>query len=203
MRREERLAAARDAERALQLGAGGDERPRRGDRQRQRRRARSRASGGSGTPARTTESSQRRWIGRSWREERVGDAAEPLARVVVVEGDRLVGAVAARQHERPRRGRAQSRWWSGVYGSITPSQGEPGATDGGDGRVRAPAERARSAAPRERSSARSSAASSRERVRRRRSSARTASPRGACARAAARPPSSSPRRRRGGSRRAP
>ena len=36
-------------------------------------------------------------------EERVGDVAECGARVVVVEGDRLVGAVPARQHERPSR----------------------------------------------------------------------------------------------------
>ena len=33
-------------------------------------------------------------------EEQVGDVAEAPSRLVVVEGDRLVGAVAARQHER-------------------------------------------------------------------------------------------------------
>ena len=65
-------------------------------------------------------------------QERVGDAAEPLARVLVVECDRLVGAVAARHHERAAEV-AESRWCSGVYGSITPSHGVPGATDGATG----------------------------------------------------------------------
>ena len=64
VRREERLAATRDAERALELGADGDDRAVAGDG--------AAASAGAyprerriGKPARTTESSQRRWIGRS------------------------------------------------------------------------------------------------------------------------------------------
>ena len=72
-----------EAEGALQLGAAGEQRPRRGDRQRERSRARTRASGAAaaGRPptARTTESSVRMWIGRSWTQERVGDARQALA----------------------------------------------------------------------------------------------------------------------------
>ena len=65
VRREKRLAAAGDAEGALELGADGQDRPRRRAPAAAPPRARSRASGGWGTAARTTESSQRRWIGRS------------------------------------------------------------------------------------------------------------------------------------------
>ena len=47
-------------------------------------------------------------------QERVGDAGEPLAGVVVAVGDRLVGDVAAGQHERRADARGTSRWCSGV-----------------------------------------------------------------------------------------
>ena len=46
---------------------------------------------------RTTESSVRMWIARSWTQEGVGDAGQPVERVVVVVGDRLVADVAAGQ----------------------------------------------------------------------------------------------------------
>ena len=65
VRREERVAAARDAERALQLGPAATSGTGAATAARTAA-ARSRASGAAGTPARTTESSQRRWIGRSW-----------------------------------------------------------------------------------------------------------------------------------------
>ena len=98
VRREERLAAARDAERALQLGARGDDRPG-GARERQR---------GGRVPARAAERERGAHDGvlaaavdrPVVREEGVGDPAEPRPRLVVVEGDRLVGEVPARQHER-------------------------------------------------------------------------------------------------------
>ena len=76
----------------------------RGDGQRQRRGDVARASGAAacGRPrtTRTTESSVRMWIGRSWTRKASAIAGEALARVVVAVGDRLVGDVAARQHER-------------------------------------------------------------------------------------------------------
>ena len=54
---------------------------------------------GRGT-TRTTESSVRVWIGRSWSRNTSAMPRQPLERVVVVVGDRLVGDVAARHHER-------------------------------------------------------------------------------------------------------
>ena len=77
----------------------------------------------------------RTWIGRSW--IRKASAIPPQARegVVVAVGDRLVGDVPAGQHQRPAEVEA-SRWCSGVYGSITPEERLPGATDGGQRRVR-------------------------------------------------------------------
>ena len=50
--------------------------------------------------ARTTESSVRVWIGRSWTRNRSAISREPLERVVVAVGDRLVGHVGAGHHER-------------------------------------------------------------------------------------------------------
>ena len=93
-----------EAERALELGAAGRA-PGRGSRAgsasapgtspRERRRIVRRPP-----TIRTTESSVRVWIGRSWRRMRVRDRRQPRGRVVVAIGDRLVADVAARQHQR-------------------------------------------------------------------------------------------------------
>ena len=56
----------------------------------------------TGNAERTTESSQRRWIGRSWERKASAIPARRRSRVGVVDRDGLVGAVAARHHERPR-----------------------------------------------------------------------------------------------------
>ena len=62
---------------------------------------RERRSGSGRPPAtRSTESSTRVWIGRSWLSDEVGDRRQPLERVVVLVGDRLVGDVAAGHHQR-------------------------------------------------------------------------------------------------------
>ena len=117
-------------------------------------------------------------------EERVGDPAEPLARLVVVVGDRLVRAVAARHHERS----AEVGEQQVVERRVREHHAEPRAARRdrrSDRRVRAPAHehdrplaRARAARPRPSST-------SREQPPGASSSARTACPRGACARAAA------------------
>ena len=92
------------AERVLELGAAGEQRPRRAlAGQRKRRRdvaARAAEHPRAAGRARTTESSVRVWIGRSWTQEQVGDVAEALECVVVAVGDRLVGHVGAGHHER-------------------------------------------------------------------------------------------------------
>ena len=54
-----------------------------------------------GNSARTTESSQRRWIGRSWPRNASAIPDSRSRASVVSERDRLVGAVAARQDDRP------------------------------------------------------------------------------------------------------
>ena len=85
---------------------------------------------------------------------------------------------------------ASSRWWSGVYGSITPSHGVPGATSGATGasaRRRSEDDRAGGGAQQA-----SSAASDRRARAGRAPSPRTAFPRGACARAARATAASSP-----------
>ena len=53
--------------------------------------------------ARTTESSQRMWMGRSWVRNAVDEGTEARHGVVVGVGDRVVAAVAARHHQRARR----------------------------------------------------------------------------------------------------
>ncbi len=79
--------------------------------QRPSARARSHASGAAPAPAprhaRATESSQRMWIGRSWRQQPVGHRPEPGHCIGVVVGDRLVADVAARHDERPSNARQQ------------------------------------------------------------------------------------------------
>ena len=71
------------------------------------------------------------------RQEQVRDPVEPLARLAVLVGDRLVGHVGARHHERGATS-ASSRWWSGEYGSITPRSAEAGATDSATARAGPP-----------------------------------------------------------------
>ena len=94
-----RAAALGEAERALELGAARQDRRGRHDRQREAvRHAPARA-------AQDERAAHDRVVGARLDrpvvdEEGVGDPAEPLARVVVGERDRLVGDVAARQHER-------------------------------------------------------------------------------------------------------
>ena len=102
--RDPRPRALRDAERALQLRPAGEQRPRRatgsasasGTNPRERRISSGRRSG----TARSTESSVRVWIGRSWSSSRSAMPVEPAQRVVVLVRDRLVGDVAARHHQR-------------------------------------------------------------------------------------------------------
>ena len=96
---EERLRAAHDAERALQLGPDRDERPG-GHRQLDRLRdepARAPDREASSDDRVLAAAVDRPIVG----EDEVGDVAEPSARVVVVDRDRLVGQVPARHHERP------------------------------------------------------------------------------------------------------
>ena len=199
MGREERLASARDAERALELGAHGDDRAVAGE---ERQRARC-------VPARTPDRKARAHDGVFAAavdrpvvcEEGVGDPAQPRPSVVVVERDRLVRDVSARQHERAADvGREQV-----VQRRVREHDAEP-RRPRRDRRRRPPR---RPAAARARPAARASGAASIRRPRPRtarpapRSSRRTAFPRDACARATARPPPRSRRRTRGGSRRDP
>ncbi len=136
MRREEGLVAACDAERALQLRPGGHER-RRAVRQRQRRRnvpARAAHRKGGAHDRVLAAPVDRAVVG----EERVGDPTEPLARILVVERDRLVRAVAAGEHERPAQVCAKQM----VERRVGQHQAEPrcpGCDRWSDGRPPAPA----------------------------------------------------------------
>ena len=139
MGREERLAAARDAERALQLGADGERaaappRPAAAARRRVAARAADRERRAHDRVL--AAAVDRPVVG----EERVGDPAEPLAGLVVVERDRLVRAVAARHHERRRRSRRAADGGAACTGSITPSHGLPGRDRRRDRRAGAPAQ---------------------------------------------------------------
>ena len=110
-------------------------------------RERLRSSGRPSRPRATTESSVRVSIGRSCSRKRSAISASRSHGVLVLVGDRLVGDVAARHTRASSPASASSRWWSGEYGSITPSSGAPGRhrrrRDGGVGAARG---RARSAA---------------------------------------------------------
>ncbi len=105
--REERVGPPGEAEGALELGADGEDWRRGGDRQpgRRPRRVAARA------PQREGRAHDRVLAAAVDRavvaEEGVGDRAEPLACLGVVEGDRLVAHVAAGHHERPREPGAQ------------------------------------------------------------------------------------------------
>ena len=100
VRGEEGLRAAGDAERALQLG------PRRDDRRRCRHRERQgrwRIAARAANPKCSTDdrvlaaAMDRPVVG----EKGIGDLAQPEPGVLVVDRNRLVGAIAARQHEWP------------------------------------------------------------------------------------------------------
>ena len=86
-------------------------------------------------------------------EEQVGDAREPLERVVVVVGDRLVGDVAARQHERAAGVARAAGGAAASTASITPSSGDARRDGARHRRAAAGAARARSGGAREPSSA--------------------------------------------------
>ena len=140
----------RDGHRALELGAHRQDRPAAATGQRQRLRARTRATGaapGSARPrvARTTESSQRMWMPRSWPSTPSTSGPRRASGVVVVVGDRLVAEVAARHHQRPADAARASRWCSGEYGRRTPELGQPGGHARGHRRAGAAGARARSA----------------------------------------------------------
>ena len=126
VRREERPARA--TQNVLFIAApDGHHRPRR--RHRQRQRVGRVAAGATDRERRagTTESSQRRWIGRSCARNA---SAMPHSRSRASSSSNAIGS-----SERlplvitsgPPKS-ASSRWCSGVYGSITPSHGLPGAT---------------------------------------------------------------------------
>ncbi len=98
-----RATALGHAERVLQVRSDGEQRARRGDRQRER--AGHVAARAPDEQRATADGARDRVVGARLDrpvvgEERVGDAGEPFQRVVVAEGDRLVGDVAAGQHER-------------------------------------------------------------------------------------------------------
>ena len=97
---EERLRATRDAERALELGAGRNQRARR--RQGQRYGPGSEAAGAADRERDRDDGVLAAAVDRPVvPEERVGDRAEPLPRLVVRDRDRLIRSVATRHHERP------------------------------------------------------------------------------------------------------
>ena len=202
-------AAAREAERALELGAAREHVARGeatgsastlGTAPRERR-------SGSGRPraTRSTESSVRVSIGRSWSRNDVGDAGQPLERVVVLVRDRLVGDVAAGHHQRL----ADVGEQQVVQRAVGEHHAELGATAARPRRRPARPGR-RGASTIGRSRPRSSAASTvaeldqlARRLEVAAPSARTASPRGACAPAAARRRARRPPGRRDGTRRSP
>ncbi len=99
VRGEERLAVARDAEGALQLRSRGDDRL--GSRDRQRQCPGGEAPGAAHRKRRADDGVLAAAMNRPVVcEEDIGDLAQPFARFAVLERDRLVRAVAARQHER-------------------------------------------------------------------------------------------------------
>ena len=134
VRRQEGLAFARDAERGLELGPGGEDRPRRGHREGQRAR-----HVAARPPERERDTHDgvlaaavdRPVVG----EEGVGDARQALLGLGVLMGDWLVGAVSARQHERPSEVRGEEV----VERRVGKHQAEPwdtGCDRRGHGRVR-------------------------------------------------------------------
>ena len=125
MRRQERLAAAGDAERALQLGADGEDRasPVHRERERVRRVAARAADRERGAHDRVLAAAMDRPVVA---EERVGDPAEPVGGLGVVDRDRLVRPVAARHHERAADVREQQM----VERGVGEHHAEPGVARG-------------------------------------------------------------------------
>ena len=207
--RDPRAAVRGEAERALELGAAGEDR--RGGRAAAAAgsRARTRASGAASAAGRRRPRDDRVVGARADRpvveQDQVGDRRQPRR---------------ARRRPRTRSARrrrcrevitsgtprsASSRWCSGVYGSITPELARARRDRLRDRRVRAPRREhdrplARAQQPLLlRRPARPAPAPRRRRA----PSARTACPRGACARAAPPPRARRRPRRRDGTRRAP
>ena len=85
-----------------------------------------------GKAVRTTESSHRRWIGRSWARKA---SAIPPSRARASPSSNAIGSSEmfplVSTNELPRS--AASKWWRGVYGSMTPSHGDPGAIEAATG----------------------------------------------------------------------
>ena len=120
MGREERLAAACDAKRVLQLGADGDDRAVAGvERQRERRvPARPPDREGGANDGVLAPAVDRPIVC----EEGIGDPVQPRPSLAVLERDRLIGDVSARQHERTAEiGREQV-----VEGRVREHDPEPG-----------------------------------------------------------------------------
>ena len=126
-----------EAEGVLELGAAGEQR-RRLDRQREARgheaaRAPHDQRAGTAAADRAQRPSRRSGLDRAVvEEEEVGDPAEPLERVVVAVGDRLVGDVAARHHQR-HAGVGEQQHVQRRVGEHHAEVGRDGATDGATG----------------------------------------------------------------------
>ena len=189
---------ARQAEGALELGAAGQHVA--AGRQRQREHARDGAARAPQRQRPAAGHAQHRVVDARLdravvEHDEVGDRRQPLARVVVLVGDRLVGDVAARHHQRLAHV-GQQQVMERAVGQHHAELGRARRHRPGHARVVAAAgEHDRPVAPQPAAPSRPARARpARGRRRGPAPSARTASPRGACARAAARPPRSSPAR---------
>ena len=189
------IGAQRDRHRALELGADGEDRRAAPRRPAAAARARTRATGAAPAVrplgvARTTESSQRMWMPRSWPSTPSTSGAKPRRRASssswAIGSSLRLPLVITSGRPTP----ASSRWCSGEYGSSTPRSGKPGRHPGRDAARRRVAARSRSGARRRRAPRRPRRSARKGRSARRRG--RRPSPRTACRRApcggAARPP---------------
>ena len=151
-------------------------------------------------------------------EQGIGDAGKPPDGLMVAGDQRLASGIRARHHQNHRVRRSEpcapagrpaaswnSRYCSGVYGSIAPSQARPGATPGRRASATRPCAAARSAArPRRAAPHRRASRLQRAAAKRCwRPSPRRAFLRATCARADAPPRRRCARRRRDGSRPSP
>lgn len=91
-----------------------------------------RSTTGSPSQTRTTESSHGTWIGRSWVNHASASAASrsraSASPVTIGSPDTLPLVITSSRGPGGSPGSPSSRWCSGVYGSITPRSGPPGAT---------------------------------------------------------------------------
>ncbi len=200
MRREKCLCAECDAERALQLCADGEDRLRRPHRQRHR--VGRKPTGAAERERRSDDRVLAAPVDRAVvAQERIGDPAEPLACLVVVVRDRLVGAVAARHHERS----AEVADQQVVQRCVGKHHAEPGIAgrDGAGDRRAVPPAQEHDRPPARLEQLTLVRVDVRQELRTVRHAARTACPRDACARVAARPRSRHLRRTRDASRRGP